>query len=158
MWEITKVDKTESPMFHCDKHLKHSLAKIEDVRLIYTDFGEWRPRERLWNNVKPGVFAHIELLEMLYPTSHICSMVSDELYVYFGEYDRVFNGAGNVNYIAMNFFTNLGSILASVVQFDDCFKAFDGECVGQRLGLTTYTLLDPAVVAQWSALENNEFL
>ena len=103
---------------------------METVRLIYEDFSEWRPREKLWNNVKPGIFAHIDLLEMLYPTSHICSLVSDELYVHFTDYDDLMNGASSFNYISMNLFSNMGTILANVVLFDECFKTLDGQCVG----------------------------
>jgi hypothetical protein len=36
--------------------------------------------------VKPAAFAHVELLELLYPTSYACSKVDDELYATMGSY------------------------------------------------------------------------
>ena len=38
---------------------------------------------------------------------------------------------------------SLGSLLANFVQLDDCFKAEDGICAGDKLGTFSYLLLDP---------------
>lgn len=95
---------------------------------------------------------------MLYPTSRVCSLVSDELYLFFDEYNNVMAGGSNINLIMMNLFTNLGTVLTKVMLFDECFKAFNGKCVGQKLGEAAFTILDPAVVAKWEALKNNELL
>ena len=109
------MDKAKSYTFHCDRHIKHDLYEIEQIKLIYTDFDEWKKREFLYNNIKPVIFAHVELLELPYPTSRICSQVTDELLVYFGEYVEIFTGPDSVNLILMNLFTNLGTILSNMV-------------------------------------------
>ena len=156
LWEITRMDRQKSYTFHCDKHIQHSLYEIEQVKLIWTDFAAWRKREKFLNNIKPIIFAHVELLELPYPTSRICTQVTDELNVYFAAYTDTFSGDDSFNLIAMNLFTNLGTMLANMVRFDGCFKDFDGVCVGSRLGMSTAILLDKDVVDKWAALENNE--
>ena len=95
---------------------------------------------------------------MLYPTSASCSKVSEELNARFAAYDSVMEQANNFELIAMNFFSNMGTVLASMVQLDDCFAAWDGTCAGYRLGLTTFTLLNPDVQAKWDALRNNQLI
>ena len=102
-------------MFKCDNRLKHAQAEFNDVRMIYTDFEKWQKREQFWNNIKPAMFAHVELLEELYPVSLSCSRINEELYTYFSGYDKVLAGGDNFHLISMNFFTNLGSILTHVV-------------------------------------------
>lgn len=115
MWELTKVNPDESAMFKCDHRLNHALADFKDVQLIYTDFPKWQKRERFWNNIKPAIFAHVEVLEELYPVSLSCSRINEELYTYFVGYNTVLAGGDNFNLISMNFFSNMGTVLSHVV-------------------------------------------
>ena len=126
--------------------------------MIYNDFGEWRKREKTLNNVKPVLFAHVELLELIFPTSKQCSMVNGEMYGYLDTYNLTMNGVQGANLIPMNFFKNMGTILSNIVQIDKCFEAWDGECAGRRLGQTTFNMLDPSIQAVYDALENDTLL
>ena len=44
------------------------------------------------NNIKPILFAHVELLELIYPTSDSCSQVNNELYTFFDAYNNMIEG------------------------------------------------------------------
>ena len=156
LMELTKAPDT-SNLFRCNTSLVDGAVKVGAVELIYTDFYAWRKREKTANNIKPAIFAHVELLELLYPTSFECSEVNQELYTYFDTYDSVIlNGSQeSANLLSMNFFKNLGTIFANVVQLDTCFEAWDGVCAGKKLGATTFSMLDPSIVDSWNALEND---
>jgi len=60
---------SSSNLFTCHAKLLEWLYDIADIKLIYTDFEKWRKREKDWNNFKPIVFAHVEFLELIHPTS-----------------------------------------------------------------------------------------
>ena len=49
----------------------------------------------------------------------------------------------------------MGTILANVVQLDECFEVWDGECAGRHLGLSTFSMLDPSIESKWNDLEND---
>ena len=112
----------------------------------------WRKREKTLNNVKFVIFSHVELLELIYPTSLDCTGVNGELYTIFDQYSSVMN---DTNLLTMNFFKNMGTILANVVQLDECFEIWDGTCAGRHLGLSTFSMLDPSIESKWNALEND---
>lgn len=67
-------------------------------------------------------------------------------------------GAHNAQFIFMNFFKNLGTIMSNIVQLDSCFEEWNGECAGSRLGQTVFALLDPAIQTTWHNLENDILL
>ena len=141
--EMTAAEES-AQIFVCDNSMNSWVYDVDQVILIYTDFERWRKRRKNFNNVKPIVFAHVSLLELLYPTSYSCSEVNDELYAYFDNYSLVMGDQSNL--ITMNFFKNMGTILSNVVQLDSCFEEWDGECAGRRLGQTIFHLLDPSIL------------
>ena len=113
--EVTQAPLETSSLFTCNTELYISKDDIKGVNLIYKDFSEWRKREKTLNNIKPIIYAHLELLELLYPTSKECSGVNNEMFGYFDYYNSVINGAESMDLIPMNFFRNMGTILADVV-------------------------------------------
>ena len=153
---VTQAEST-SQLSVCNTSLLDGATRVGYVEMIYTDFQKWKVREKDANNIKPIIFAHVELLELLYPTSSSCSELNAELYTYFDSYSAtILNGSfESQNLISMNFFKNLGTILSNVVQLDTCFEAWDGTCAGDKLGKTTFSLIDPSIVDSWNALAND---
>ena len=81
------TEMTQAPpdaqVYVCNENLYTWNADVGEVILIYTDFEKWRKRETYLNNIKFMVFAHVELLELIYPSSESCSKVNSELYMFF---------------------------------------------------------------------------
>lgn len=155
--EMVDADET-SQINICNSSLEQWVRDTSNVALIYTDFNKWSQETVAINNVKPFIFEHVELLELIYPTSNSCSKVNDELYTLFDQYSDIMEGAQNAQLIFMNFFKHLGSIMSNVVQLDSCFEEWDGECAGRRLGRTVFALLDPAIQTTLHNLENDILL
>ena len=92
--ELTNADST-SQINVCNDNLETVVTDVSDVALIYSDFQAWRRYPLLINNIKPVVFAHVSLLELLYPTSDSCARVDNELYSFFTRYDSFMQGSAN---------------------------------------------------------------
>ena len=156
--EVTQAPAETSSLFICNTSLYSWRDDLTFVQRIYTDFDTWRPREKTANNVKPILFAHVGLLELIYPTSKECSSVNREVYDYIDAYNLAMNNPESLNLIPMNFFKNMGTILADIVQLDKCFELWDGQCAGERLGRTTFKMLDPSIKQVFEELESETLL
>ena len=69
--ELT-VAEEDSAMYVCDESVFGTYESLTQLFLLYTDFEAWRHREKLLNNVKPIIFSHVEILELIYPASYAC--------------------------------------------------------------------------------------
>ena len=78
--------------------------------MLYTDFEAWRHREKLLNNVKPIIFSHVEILELIYPASYACQNLNSEIYTKLEAYNDVVTADDSNNLILMNALKNLGTI------------------------------------------------
>ena len=112
--EITDATSSSNILI-CNASINQWVNDISQIILIYTDFEAWRKREKNLNNVKPIIFAHVELLELIYPTSVSCSGLNEELYTKFDLYNTMLNSTKNFTLISANFFRNMGTILSHIV-------------------------------------------
>ena len=128
------------------------------MAILYTDFATWRQRSKLLNNIKPIIFNHVELLELIYPTSDGCLNLNTEIYAGLESYNDVVTHASSRNLVMMNAFKNQGTIISNLFQIDTCFADWDGKCAGQRLATMTHALIDPAIKAQIESLEAGELI
>ena len=113
--EVTQAPVETSSLYICNTSLYTWRDDLTYVQRIYSDFEKWRPREKTANNVKPILFAHVSLLELIYPTSKECSSVNTEVYRYIDAYNLSMNNPESLNLIPMNFFKNMGTIFADIV-------------------------------------------
>lgn len=114
--ELTQAPAETSSLFKCNTSLYTWRDDLTYVQRIYQDFEKWRPREKTANNVKPVLFAHVSLLELIYPTSQQCYLVNDEVYDQIDIIALAMNNPeGLNNLIPMNFFKNMGTILSDIV-------------------------------------------
>ena len=114
--ELTQATAETSSLFKCNTSLYTWHDDLTYVQRIWQDFEQFRPREKVANNVKPVIFAHIGLLELIYPTSNECSLVNDEVYQQIDLISLAMNNPeGRRSLIPLNFFKNMGTILADIV-------------------------------------------
>lgn len=157
--ELTQASAETSSLFKCNTSLYTWRSDLTYLQRIWQDFEQFRPREKVANNVKPVIFAHISLLELIYPTSNECSLVNSEIYEHIDIISLAMNNPeGRRSLIPLNFFKNMGTILADIVQLDTCFQLWDGKCAGERLGRTTFKMLDPSIKSVYDSLENEIIL
>ena len=154
--ELT-VAEEDSAMYVCDESVFGTYESLTQLFLLYTDFEAWRHREKLLNNVKPIIFSHVEILELIYPASYACQNLNSEIYTKLETYNDVVTADDSNNLILMNALKNLGTIFHEMLQIDTCFSTWDGECAGERLAKTTFALIDPAIIEDWNTLESDGF-
>ena len=118
--EMMDLPKT-AQFFVCNGSFSIWIERVTEIKMFYTDYEKWKKSPVPLNNVKPIVFEHVELLELIYPTSDSCIKVNEELYSYIDRYNVVMDGTQNKVLIIFNGLKNLGTILSNVVQLDTCF-------------------------------------
>ena len=94
---------------------------------------------------------HARFLEYFYPLSVFCGEVNNELLQYSYQVKDVFESPNrSVSENQVLLFTsiakNLGTILHSLVQLDDCYETWDGICAGKKLGEAAHGFVDTSVL------------
>lgn len=77
----------------CDKYIQKYATTIEDIGNMYYDFHSWWGPGRFTTKLKPALYAHLNLIEYLYPVSTFCFQTNGELITLFEKNARIMSTA-----------------------------------------------------------------
>ena len=144
----------------CDKYIQKYATTIEDIGNMYYDFHSWWGPGRFTTKLKPALYAHLNMLEYLYPVSTFCFSTNGELITLFEKNAQIMstaNGSPNTILLLMNGLKNFGSLLKDIMAVDDCFRKWDGKCAGEALGGAFLSLMNPDIIPVLADLYEDEY-